>query len=304
MIHVLTGTNGFMLQQRKRALIDDFIAAHGSMAVEQLDGEEVSVDRIREAIESIPFLATRKLVVLLKPGLNKDFFDAHKELLLDVTETTDIIIVEPKFDKRSGYYKFVKKLDGFEEFTELDPGQLVKWAQEYVKKWDVTIDTAAIRELVNRTGGEQLRLQNELDKLSMHADKIDRSHVELLTASAPSSTIFELLDAVFSGNKNRAMELYKEQRTLNVDPMQIIAMLAWQFHVLAIVKAAGNKSSREIASEAKLNPFVVQKTQSVARHLSLQRIKELVHELRILDERLKRTRINSDDALQAYLLSI
>src|SRR3546814_19438404 len=65
---------------------------------------------------------------------------------------------------------------------------------------------------------------------------------DLLT---PQSTIFELLDAALSGNTRRALELYEEQRSMKVEPQQIIAMLAWQLHVLAVVKAAGERRSEE-----------------------------------------------------------
>ena len=303
MIYVLTGANRFLLQERKTALVQAFVEQHSDLALEQVDCEDVEADKIRESLESLPFLASKKMVVLLQPSLNKEFLSVATEVIGSVPETTDAVIIEPKPDKRSSYYKFLKKQPGFEEFQELDAGGLVRWAQDYVAKWKTIIDTTAARELVNRVGANQLKLKNELDKLSMYTDKIDTKAVKELTVAAPSSTIFELLDAAFAGNRKLAMQLYAEQRLLNVDPVQIIAMLSWQFHILAIVKAA-DKPPREIASQAKLNPFVVQKTQSIAGKLSINRIKELVHELRTLDESLKSTRINADDALQAFLLAI
>lgn len=304
MTYVLSGANAFLLQDRKRQLTQDFIEKYGDLAYEQLDCEEVEVNKIRESLESLPFLASKKLVVLLQPSANKDFVTVHKDVLPNVPESTDVIIIEPKPDKRSSYYKFLKKQQGYEEFAELDAGGLARWATSYVKKWQAKIDSAAARELVLRVGTDQLRLKNELDKLSMYTSDIDIEAVQTLTVSAPSSTIFELLDAAFVGNKTKAMQLYQEQRTLNVDPMQIIAMLGWQFHILATIKASQGKPSREIASEAKINPFVVQKTENIAAKLSMQRIKELIHALRVLDERLKTTKLNADDAIQAYLLSL
>lgn len=304
MIYALTGPNSFMLQERKRELIRAFVDEFGDMGLEQLDGEESSIERIREALESLPFLASKKLVVLHQPSLNKDFMELHKSLLDSLPESTDLIIVESKLDKRSSYFKYLKKLNGFEECKELEAPELTKWATLYVSKWQAKIDRTAARELVARTGANQQRLKNELDKLSMYSSSIDLKAVQALTVATPSSTIFELLDAAFAGNRKRAMQLYAEQRALNVEPMQIIAMLAWQLHVLAIVKAAGSKAPREIASQAKLNPYVVQKTATIARRLSLQQVKALVHELRELDEQLKQTKINADDALQAFLLDI
>ena len=304
MIYVLSGKNSFLLNERKKSLITEFVRKYGDLALEKIDGEETDIDRIRESLESLPFLSPKKLVVLTSPSLNKDFMNDYKELLNEAPETTDVIIIEPKLDKRSGFYKYAKKLPGFNEFSDLDTAGLTRWSQDYVKKWDSKIDTIAARELIRRVGADQMNLKNELDKLAMYDDKITSDSVQNLTVATPASSIFELLDAALGGNQKRTIALYEEQRMLNVDPLKIIGMLAWQFHVLAIVKTAGNKSSQEIAREAKLNPFVVQKSQSAARKLSQQRIRELVSELRAMDEKLKRVKINPDDALQAFLLSI
>jgi len=107
--------------------------------------------------------------------------------------------------------------------------------------------------------------------------EITRQTIDLLTEAAPQSTIFELLDAAFAGNAQRAMALYAEQRALKVEPQQIMAMIAWQLHVLAVIKTAGQRSADEIAKDAKLNPYVVRKSQNIARKLTLPELKKLVH---------------------------
>lgn len=304
MISVLAGSNSFLIQEQQRKLIRDFTEQYGDLALEKFDGEEASFEAMRAAVESMPFLSPKKLVLLHQPSLNKDFAVDFAAMLTDAPDTTDLVIIEPKLDKRTGYYKFLKKLEGFKEFTELDQPALVTWANEYLAKWQATIDRPAINELISRTGADQLRLKNELDKLAMYRNKIDLEAVKELTASSPSSTIFELLDAAFAGNKKRTIQLYEEQRMLRVDPMQIIAMLAWQFHVLAIIAAAGEKPEREIAQAAKLNPFVVSKSRRITSSMKPGELKKLIRELRLLDTRLKTTRIDADEALQAYLLSI
>jgi DNA polymerase III delta subunit len=138
----------------------------------------------------------------------------------------------------------------------------------------------------------------------LYDPKITRQTIDLLTEPTPQSTIFQLLEAAFAGNSRRAMQLYAEQRALKVEPSQIVAMLAWQLHVLAIIKTAGERGVDTIANEAKLNPFVVRKSQSIARNLSLARLKKLVSELLKIDVASKRTSIDPDEALQHYLLAL
>jgi len=147
-------------------------------------------------------------------------------------------------------------------------------------------------------------LRLELDKLLAFDPNITDQSIELLTVRLPQSTVFELLDAAFAGKTARAIALYSEQRALKVEPQAIIAMLAWQLHILLAVKAAGKISVEDIAKAAKLNPFVVRKSQGLVRNVTLSQLKKQIEDLLRLDYRLKRTMTNPDEAVQLYLLQI
>jgi DNA polymerase-3 subunit delta len=112
------------------------------------------------------------------------------------------------------------------------------------------------------------------------------------------------LEAAFAGRTKTALRLYGEQRAQKVEPAQIIAMLSWQLHVLAIVKTAADRPVETIAKEAKLNPFVVRKSQGIARQLSMAELKRLIRELLQIDVALKRTAIDADEVLQHYLMTL
>ncbi len=304
MITVLTGENSYLLKAESKRLIAGFVAEHTDMGLERLDGEEASYDRMREALESLPFLAGKKLVVLQKPSANKEFLDKAAELLADVPATTDVLIIEPKPDKRTAYYKFLKKAAELKTFNELDENGLARWAAEQAKERGGVLSSSDARYLVQRVGASQELISNELDKLLNYDPTVSRQTIDLLTDPTPQSTIFELLDAAMTGKTKRALELYEEQRAMKVEPQQILAMLAWQLHALAVVKVAAGKDAATIAKEAKLNPFVVRKTQNLARQMSSQQIKRLVRHTLELDIRLKSQPIDADEALQNLLIRI
>jgi DNA polymerase-3 subunit delta len=304
MTTTLTGENRFALQQELRRIVDAFVKEHTDMALEQIDGEDAEFDRMREALQSLPFLASKKLVVLRAPGANKQFTESAEPLLTDLSEVTDVVIVEPKPDKRTAYYKFLKKHTDLKEFHELDTLQLSKWLVAAAKEAGGTLSNSDATYLVNRVGTNQLMLQNELQKLLNYNKSITRDSIDLLSERTPQSTTFDLLDAALKGDKTYALQLYEEQRSMKVEPQQIIALLGWQLHALSVVKTAGERDANQIASEAKLNPFVVRKTQSLARTMSLGKVKELVHTVRVLDERLKSESIDTDEALQNLIISL
>lgn len=304
MTYTLTGENSFGLQEALRRLVDDFVQEHGDLALERLDCEEVEMPRIEEALTSLPFLAARKLVVLSRPSTNKRFVEQAEQILGIVPETTDVIMVEPKLDKRTAYFKFLKQHTDFQEFPELDQNGLAKWLAETAKVREGSISLADARYLVERVGANQQLLSNELEKLLLYNPGVTRQTIDLLTDPTPQSTIFELLEAAFAGDKKRAARLYAEQRSLKVEPVQIIAMLTWQLHVLAIIKASGDKPSDQIARDAKLNPFVVRKSQNVARKLTMAELRTLISDLLRIDIATKSTNIDADEALQHYLITL
>jgi DNA polymerase III delta subunit len=160
------------------------------------------------------------------------------------------------------------------------------------------------RYLVDRVGADQQLLTGEIEKLSLFDPHVSRRTIDSLTEPAPQSTIFQLLEAAFAGRSKQALALYGEQRALKVEPPQIVAMLSWMLHVLAIIKTAGSRTPDQIAKEAKISPFVVRKSQAIARQLTLAELKRLIADLSAIDIKTKRTSIDADEALQHYLLKL
>lgn len=304
MIVSLVGTNAQQIDAELSALVSTFVDHHGDLSLEKIDCEEVDVSRIIESLQSLPFLSEKKLVVLRQPSKNKSFLEQAEQYFGEVADSTDVIIVEPKLDKRLSYYKFLKTSTDFREFGELDQPALVNYLVKRAKEQNAEISVADARYLIERVGTDQQLLTNELDKLVTFQPVVTRQSIDLLTEANVQSSIFELLDSAFAGSKKRVARLYQEQLAQNVEPQQIIAMLAWQLHVLAIIKSAGQKPAQQIASEAKLNPYVVSKSQNIARGLSISEVKKLISELRELDQRSKTGSIDLGEALQTYLLGL
>lgn len=272
------------------------------MAYEQLDGAEISFERIQDSIKSMPFLATQKMIVLNTPSENKQFLEQFEPLLSEVSEDTHVLIVEPKIDKRTAYYKWLKKHTTLQEYSELDIQQLSAWAVQYAKEQGSAITLRDAQHLVERVGANQQLLSKELDKLTLSGSEISREAINALTEKTPESKIFDLLDAAFMGKTARALELYQEQRGMKVEPQEILAMIGWQLRQIALVKTAG--STHDVTREAKMNPYVARKLQATARSITYEHIKKLVHDLVRLDVGNKRSSVDMDDALQSFILRI
>jgi len=304
MVLVLTGNNGFKLRAELSKITGDFVKAYGDFGLEQIEAGEIELGRLLESVSSLPFLATRRMIILNSPSENKSLNEGIEKLLESVSDTTDLIIVEPKFDKRSVLYKTLKKKAEVKEFLELSEQELPQWLVVEAKNRGGELSLGDASYLAQRVGVGQMGLSHELDKLLIYNEKVTRETIDLLTEPAPQSSVFDLLDAAFSGNTKRAMKLYEEQRRQQVEPQAIMGMIAWQVHILAVVKANEKLGADGIVREAKLSPFVVRKSMNLTDGLSLKEVKDLLKKVLDLDIKLKTQTIDADDALQHLLLTI
>lgn len=304
MIVTLTGEDSFGLRVCLRELVSAFEVAHGDMAIERLSGSDASYERIQESLTALPFLSGRKMVVLREGSANKQFAEHVETLLAAIPDTTDVVLVEPKLDKRGAYYKLLKKTTDFREFAKMDEPGLVQWLVTTAKEQGGSLTAPDAHFLVERTGADKQLLASELDKLLLYDAQVNRQTIELLTEPSPQSSIFELLEAAFAGHAKRALELYREQRAQKVDTGRIIAMLTWQLWVVALIQAARDTQPDGVARGAKLSPYTVRKSAAIARELSPNRLRQLVRELATLAARAKRERIDLDEALQHFLLTL
>lgn len=302
MITSLVGSNVFLIQAQKNSIKNVYIAEHGDMSLENIDGQEVAYERITEAVQSLPFLASKKLVLLQDPGTNKQFQESIETLFSDLSEVTDVVIIETKPDKRTSYYKWLKKNTDFYECNELDARGLGQWIVGFAKDLGSDMSVQDALYLVDRVGANQQLLSHEVEKLSLSGKKITRATIDTMTEKMPQSKIFDLLDAAFMGRTEEALRLYTEQRKARVEPQEILAMIGWQLRQIALVKTAGDK--HDVVSEAKMSPYSANKTKKVARGIAYSQLKELVGDIVDLDVSSKSQPIDLDDALQAYILKI
>jgi DNA polymerase-3 subunit delta len=302
---VLTGNNWFGIKAHLSQLTTSFIGQYGELALEKLDASETGYNVLLGSIESLPFLAVKKMIIVYDLSSNKEAAERLETLVERAGDTTDLVIVESKLDKRSVYYKQLKKLIEFHEYNELDEAQLVSWLVQEAKHQGAKLSLANARFLVERVGENQTKLASELQKLIQYDLNINRDNINNLADESPSSTIFNLLDKAFAGDLEQALKLYEEQRLQNVEPQAIHALLVWQAHAVAICSLApANASSQQIASDSKLSPYVIQKSRTIAERIGRAGVNELMDLLRDIDHKSKTQTFDYDEAMRFVIVSL
>jgi DNA polymerase-3 subunit delta len=304
MIAALTGNNFYSLKRRLDELVDRFVAEHGELALQRIDAEEVEPEAILEAVASLPFLASRKLVVIRSLGSNKTASGQIEQIISSAGDSTDIVFYEPAADKRTSYFKVLKSQTQLEEHNDLDAHSLARWLVEEAKKQSAELSPSDAAYLVDRVGTNQQQLANELEKLLTYEPKINRGTIDLLSEKTPQSKVFDLLDAVFSGHKAKALQLYSEQRAQKVEPQAIMAMIAWQLDLIALAMYGKGRDANQIAKDSGMSPYPVTKAQQLAAKMDEPKLKDMVNQALKLDELSKTTPLDLDEALKTYIVTL
>lgn len=304
MIFTLVGNNTFALKNRLDELTSKFITQYGDLALERFDGEDNDSAAIIEGLQSLPFLSSKKMVVIRNRGANKQLAEQIEQIISSIPESTDVVFYEPLTDKRTTFYKTLKSKTQFEEINDLSVPELAKWLVNEAKKQSARLTFTDANYLVERIGTNQELLANELEKLITYNPQISRESIELLTDLTPKSKIFDLLDAAFRENKKKALRLYEEQRAQKIEPPAILAMLVWQLELITLVKLGEAKSTGEIAKEAGVNPFPLNKAAGLANKISREKLQEMVNEAYEMELKSKTKALDLDEALKAYIISL
>ena len=303
MITVLTGNNAHALRKKLGAIKSEFKELHGAHAVEVYNGEQLEPTNLDSIFAGVSLFATNRLVIIEDISQNRAVAELIAERLSLVPDTIHLVLVERALDKRTIFYKALKKEADFQEFAELDEQAATAWISEQIKKEGGEISSAAMRLLVRYAGTDQSRLAGELAKLLAYDQTVTEATIEELVEKNPEETIFQLLDFALAGRTDQALKVLEGLEIAHEDPFQAANMLIWQAHILAIVTSADNYSDNEIAKGIKVNPFVVKKTRGLARRLSSKQLNKIIDTTAEFDVKLKTTSANPWRLLEATILA-
>lgn len=302
MIVTLSGTSTFSLRRRLAMLVEEFKKEHGELSLERLDAAEMEPAALIEAVQSTPFLSAKKMVIIRGLGSNRAASERIEQIISAVAPSTDLVIYESAPDKRTAYFKTLQSRTKLEEFKPVESQSLPAWLVGEAEGMGVKLRPADAVYMIDRIGPNQDVLHNELEKMALTGADITRAQIDEQTEATPQSKVFDLIDAIFAGDRKKAVRLYDEQRAQQIEPQTIMAMLAWQLHILAVVHGAGAKSVDEISAETKINAFPLRKARGLTGKIGEAKLKQLVDEAARIDYLSKTSAIDVDEALRNFAL--
>lgn len=299
----LTGNNSFLIDQAIKARVDISTKDYGADSVERLDARDMDADAVLTRFNAISMFAPKSLLVVKGVADNSVLCEKFIKVISKQRPANDLVIVETKLDKRSKLYKALKEYTDLQELNTPAAYQLSGWAQKWAKEHGGDISSHDAMYLVEMVGPNQSLIASEIEKLTIYNKNITKISIDKLVEPNPQSNVFNLIDATIKRDYKNVVRLYSEQQELKVDQRQIIGSLAWQLHIIALVKLSGSNSLSEIANRSLVNPGQLDKARQLAGNINFNDLVFLINKLMKLDIKIKSKAINADDALLYFLLS-
>ena len=303
----------------------DSMGEDGGLNRSEFDGTQTSAAEALAAVKSLPFLAEKRLVIvngLIRHVTRKGAGQAGKaaadrliEELPGLPTFARLVLVEnDMLSEKNRLLRAARRMDngyirGFRKPQNLENRITQRAQQEY----NAEISAAAASAIASLVNDDVLRADNELHKLVCYVDgerAIGEEDVALLTPYVPEANVFEMVDALATGNGSRALELIHQ--TLHQNPgdagFGLFGMIARQFRLLSMTRdhldRGGGAGGQAIAQAIGAHPFVAGKLATQSRRFNAEQLDAILKRLQRYDQDMKTGRIEPRLALELLVTSL
>lgn len=261
--YLIYGEESYLRDNYRRRLVEN-ISGDDTINVRVFDGKNAETDRIISVAEALPFFADYVLVIVRDSGLFKKSSDELVDFIGRIPETTVMIFEEESVDKRSRLYKKLAAAGLVIPCPKQSEQSLRQWVAAGFGKMGKKITKDALDYFVDSVGDSMVYIRQEMDKLAAYTGErqaIVESDVASITSVRAQDRIFDMIDSIASGERDKAMRIYSDLLELRQPPMVIIYMLARHFLLLHQVKemSGTGMSVPQIAASCKAQEWVVRR---------------------------------------------
>lgn len=307
-IYLLYGEERYLKKQYTDRLHKAMCNEGDSMNTHFYEGKDISVGEIIDLAETLPFLSERRVIFISNSNLFKSGGEKMAEYLASPNETTYFVFTESEVDKRSKLFKAVQNNGCVVEFGVQDENTLKRWIAGIVGRDNKKIAERTVTLFLTKTGTDMENIQMELEKLlcyCMDRDVITDEDVEAVCVNRISNHIFDMVNAIASGNTKKALSLYYDLLALKEPAMRILFLIARQYNLLLQTKELKQKgfSDKDIASKIGVPPFVAGKYVAQASRFKTSDLKAFVKRCVETEEAVKTGHMNDVISVEMLIVS-
>lgn len=290
----------------------------------RLEGGAFQPEKLLEVAGALPFLAERRLVILVNPTGRLENEEAQQKFLRDLDKippTTALILCEDRMiithpsgkkrDKRAWLSDWADAHSDRALITAFPLPKGAKWRQriqELAGKEGGQLSQAASEALYELTDGDPRLAAQEVRKLLAYVNygrTVQFEDVQALTADVGQGDIFKMVDALGLQDRTRALGMLRRLLE-NLDYYAIFGMVVRQFRLLAQTRDIldGGGGAREVVRELKLPEFLAERMIAQARRFSIAELGRIYRRLLETDEAAKSSQMPGDLALETLVMTL
>ena len=310
-------SNNYLLESTDHLSIQNEIAeitkkaSFQDSAISIYDLEETLLEKALEDLDTYSFLTEKKVIIIKNiESLNQEEFAKDIKHLLQYLDNPNpdnlLIITSKKLNNTLKITKELKKKCTFNQISMNPEAFIKKELQNY------TLEPGVIHLLLEYCKEDITKIKNECLKLKAykHAEKeISKKDIkEMCVEKHGDSTelTFAFSRSLAEKNKKEALLKYKELLNYNIEPYNIVGLLASQIRILYQVKTLEERGMKntEIANILNKKPFYIQKTSELTKFYSKKELLELMIKLEKIDVQIKTTDLDPNSLIEVFILNI
>ena len=317
-IFFLFGNDEFAISRRLKEFESDFTdPTSADMNTARLEARSVSEDDLGNALNAMPFLAKRRLVLLANPSskynnptLRKKFL----EFIGKAPESTRLVMyesVDPRDAEKHWLVKWAEKnnkLIQSRAFMLPRLKDMTGWIVNETKNQGGQIVPRAAEMLKDMVGVDTRQAGMEIAKLLAYvnwARPVTVEDVEAVCIVTSQQSVFDFVDALANGNGKSAQHLL--HRLLeSEDEFSLWGMVVRQFRLLIQAREVldGNGNKDDVVKALGVHPFVAEKAAQQASRFSIESLESIYHRLLNIDERVKTSQVTLDLAMDTLVVEL
>lgn len=271
---------------------------------------EADMDRVREAVELLPMMAARRLVILREVQLLKDAEWAELEpLLASPVESTVFVVTADRVDKRKRPIRLLIEKAQTVEFKKPYDNQIPSWIKYIAGQMNLQLSDEAVHLVHKLVGHHLTEIEAELMKVHEFVGESRRAEVQDVAAVVSrrrEENVFDLCRAIGENDRVRALEQLVQLLDQGQSEVGIVSLVARHLRILMTLKKGQEEGlyGAKLANAAQVPPYFLDQYLEQARVWQTRQLEKSLVVLADTDKALKSSPLSSHIWLENMILKI
>lgn len=317
--YLLMGEEEYLLEEAiellKKTYIDDNFEA---LNYTVLDGRIATIDDLINTCETLPFMSSKKMVVLKDINQFFDKEDTLKDIytyLDDLGNHVCLLLVDNnnELKKNTKLYKHYNKNNNVVDFTKLKGKDLSQWVEHIIKGNNAKISFSNINYFIQHSSylsrnvnSTLYDLENELKKVISYAKgmEVQKEDIDFVMVKSLDNNIFDLLTAINKSDIDRSLSIFNEIYLSNEPIPKILFMISRQIRLMLGYNIYRDKgyTDGEIIDKLMIKSYEYSKISTQAKMYKIKTLEGFLNLILEVDKKLKT--ISTDSKIEMEILII